>query len=89
MDAVEERRLCRWGSGVAVATRWCATSGLARSGPGQASGWVNAFRRFTELKTAAAPYVVIRNNVTLDCCGTFDVRTQPAVVHGSSSSSVT
>jgi hypothetical protein len=67
-----------------VATRWCATSGLALSGPGQVSGWVNAFRRFTELKTAAAPYVVIRNNVTLDCYGTFDVRTEPAVVHGSS-----
>lgn len=42
---------------------------------------VNAFRRFTELKTAADRYVVTPNNVTLDCYGTFDVRAEPAVVH--------
>jgi hypothetical protein len=42
---------------------------------------VNAFQRFTELKTPAALYVVIPDNVTLDCYSAFDVRTEPAVEH--------
>lgn len=42
---------------------------------------INAFRKYTTLKTAKDRFVVTPNNVTIDAYGTYDVSKAPVVVH--------
>jgi hypothetical protein len=42
--------------------------------------YINDFRRYTELKTAADKFVVTPNNVTIDAYATLDLTAEPVVI---------